>query len=116
MAGRRRSARQRAALRKAQLASARKRRRGKWGKRSKAALGVVGTIAGAAALHHVNYYAQNPRKAISDYKSAKNYVDRKRGKAPALTPGLKSRPRKRISYVAGQKSQMASIKRRSRVR
>ena len=114
MAGRRRSARQRAALRKAQLASARKRRRGKWSRRSKAALGVVGTIAGAAALHHANYYAQNPRKAVSDYKAAKGYIDRKRGKN--LTPALKSKPRKRISYVASNKSQMASIRRRSKVR
>lgn len=114
MAGRRRSAKQRAALRKAQLASARKRRRGKWSRRGKAALGVVGTIAGAAALHHANYYAQNPRKAVQDYKSVKGFVDRKRGKS--ITPALKSRPRKRIGYVAGQKSQMATIRRRSKVR
>lgn len=117
MAGRRRrSPRQKAALRKAQLASARKRRRRSWSRNAKAVGSVVGGIATSAALYHVNSYARNPSKAIKDYKTAKSFIDRKRGKTPALTPGLKTKPRKKIGYYPSNKAQSAALRRRTRVR
>lgn len=80
---------QRAALRKAQLASARKRRRrGRAKVIAKAGLGLAGSVAGSAALYHVNSYARNPSKAVKDYKAAKSYIQRRR---KPLTPALKSK-------------------------
>lgn len=59
----------RAALRKAQLASARKRR----GRRIKQVAGVIGAVAGTAAVYglqsHANRLASNPVGTIAQYKS-----------------------------------------------
>lgn len=78
-----RTARQRAALRKAQLISARKRRR----RRLTTGLKVVGTAVGAAAAYRANYYLNNPREAVRDYKDVKGAITKvkNRKKAPPVS-------------------------------
>ncbi len=77
MARHRMTAARRAALRKAQKASARKRRRKQY---AKAGLAATGVFAGAVATKRLNKYADNPRLIVRDFRSAKTSVSRVRGK------------------------------------
>lgn len=108
MAGHRRSARQRAALRKAQLASARKRRRNKVGSFLKSAGVVAGSIAVSAAYYHANQYARDPGKAVRHAKAAHGFVTRS-NKTP---PAVKVRKPVSIKYRPSNKAARAALKRR----
>ena len=108
MAKRRRSARQRQALRKAQLVSARNRsRKGKFLKGAKLVGQVAGGIAVSAAVYHANEYARHPDKAVKHAKMAHGFVTKK-----APKPAARSRPAKRIGYYPSARSQRASLRRR----
>lgn len=101
----------RAALRKAQLASARKRRRKKIARGAKAVGVVAGGIAVSAISYHANNYARHPTKALKDYRSAKGYIQKKRGKV-STTPAIKKR--RPIGYYPSSKAQTAAMRRRRR--
>jgi len=81
-----RTSAQRAALRKAQLASARKRRRAGYKRKAKIGASIAGSFAGAAISYHLGNYARNPAKAVAHYKVAKGYVGKR--KAARLTPAI----------------------------
>ena len=74
--------RRRAALRKAQLASARKRRHHKIKTIAKTAGTVAGGILTSAAIYHANRALTNPRAVAKDYRDAKMTISRWRGKDP----------------------------------
>jgi hypothetical protein len=76
----------RAALRKAQKASARRRRKRAVLSGVKAVGSVVGTIAVGAAIHHANNYAKDPAKAVKHGKIAHGYVKSKFGKGLKVDP------------------------------
>lgn len=68
-----------AALRKAQLASARKRRKSRWTGAKNAAKvvgSVAGTIAVGAAIYHAESYARDPGKAVRHVKLAHKWATR----------------------------------------
>lgn len=74
--------RRRAALRKAQLASARKRRRRQIGQVAKSVGSIAGGIAASAAIYHANKYAQKPALAVQHGKALHGFVKRKMGSGP----------------------------------
>lgn len=89
-----RTAAQRAALKKAQAASARKRRNRKIKRGAAQGARVAGAFAGAALSYHIGNYARHPMKARKDYKSAKAAIKKYRTrKAPVFlgTPALPKR-------------------------
>lgn len=75
-----------AALRKAQKASARKRRKRAVLSGAKSFGRVAGTIAVGAAIYHAESYARNPDKAVKHYKMAHGYTKSKFGKGPRVDP------------------------------
>lgn len=106
---RRRSARQRAALRKAQLASARKRRgHGKTGRFLKSAGVVAGGIALSAAYYHANVYARDPGKAVRHGKAVHSFVTKKKSSPPKM----RIRKPSKIGYYPSSKAARSALRRR----
>lgn len=110
MAGKRRSARQRAQLRRAQMISAQKRkRRGKVGGFLRSAGVVAGGIALSAAYYHANQYARDPGKAVRHAKAAHGFVT-KRKSAPATK--MRVRKPSKIGYYPSNKAARSALRRR----
>jgi hypothetical protein len=86
----------RAALKKAQAASARKRRKRAVISGAKTVGAVAGSIATSALIYHANKYAQNPGLAVAHGKAAKGYASKKFGKGPRVDPNA---PGKQITYI-----------------
>lgn len=116
-----------AALRKAQLASARKRRGSRWtGLKNTAKVvgSVAGTIAVGAAIYHAESYARDPGKAVRHVKLAHRWMSRS-PQPPAqvqfVNPiGMRRRaPRPPGGFVAGSRigrnARGISARQRSRV-
>jgi hypothetical protein len=88
----------RAALARAQKASARKRRKAAVLGGLKAVGSVAGTVALGAAIHHANNYARNPALVPKHYKAAKGYLT-KGPKVDPNAPGVALRSnRKPLRY------------------
>lgn len=90
--------RRRAALKKAQMASARKRRNARIKSGAKAVGSVAGTVLAGAAIygaqHHLNQAAKDP---LGTYKKAKGFL--KRGpKVDPNSPGVQVKSRKPLKY------------------
>lgn len=93
--------RRRAALRKAQQASARKRRRNNLKAGAKLVGVAAGAIAVGAARHHIQNYAYNPGLAVKHGKAVKTYAKNKFNKGPKVdpnAPGIKLRSHKPLRY------------------
>lgn len=104
MAGRKRGRRvrtsaQRAQLKKAQLASARKRRRNRVKRNLITAGQVAGSFAGTIALYHATQYGKSPSKLRKDINAGKAYIGKR--KVKKLTPAISSRPTVRHNGVKG---------------
>lgn len=90
----------RAALAKAQKASARKRRKRAVISGLKTVGSVAGTVAVGAAIHHANSYARNPRQAVKDYNDIKGFIKGSgKAKVDPNAPGVALRSnRKPLRY------------------
>lgn len=101
----------RAALRKAQAASARKRRFQGIKNFARVGAQVGGTIAAGAILYHAESYARDPGKAVRHAQMAHGFLTGKRGSDPNAPGVNRHRPvrlhqRKRLAhtgYVAGRR-------------
>lgn len=83
--------RRRAALRQAQLASARKRRRAGLVRGAKTVGTVLGGVAATAAVYHLNRAATNPRSVYKDYQDVKGFIKRHKGNGDPNAPKVTSR-------------------------
>lgn len=108
--------RRREALRKAQIASARKRRRRGFGQAARTAGTVAGGIVASAVVWHATNYAHNPGLAVkhgrSLHGSAKKRFSKSKSRDPNA-PGVGNPVRRRpIGYYQSNRSARASMGRR----